>query len=51
MLSVGRNMGIKKADLIIEQIMEVISNWNKYATDAGVVKQHKEQIGKNLRLL
>lgn len=50
LLSVGRNMGIKKVDLIVKQIMEIIANWNRYATDAGVANLHKEQIGKNLRL-
>ncbi len=50
LLSVGQNMGIKKTELILAEITEIISNWNKYATDAGVNKLHKEQIAKNLRL-
>lgn len=48
LISVGHNMGIKKANLIIEQIMEIISNWNNYAENVGVNKLHKEHIAKNL---
>ena len=51
LLAVGKNMGIKKAKLIIEEIMEVISRWDKYAIDSSVSKSHREQIAKNLRLL
>lgn len=51
LLTVGQNMGIKKAKFIIEQITETVSGWNKYAAAAGVTEFHKEQIGKNLRLL
>ena len=51
LLSVGQNMGVKKSKHIIEEITEVISRWDKYATDSGVKKIHKEQIDKNLQLL
>lgn len=46
---VGRNMGIKKYQSIIEQVTEVVSNWNKYAKEVGVKEVHREQIGRNLR--
>ncbi len=51
LLAVGENMGIKKAKIIIEEVMEVISHWDKYSVDSGVSKSHREQIAKNLRLL
>lgn len=51
LLTVGRSMGVKKVNLLVEQIMEVVFNWNKYADDFGVAEFHKKQIGKNLRLL
>lgn len=51
LLSVGQNIGIKKAGIIIEQIRDVVASWNKYASNSGVNQLHKEQINKNLRLL
>ena len=50
LLAVARNMGIKNAQPIVEQIAEVVSGWNKYASEIGVKEAHKEQIGKNLRI-
>lgn len=44
-------MGIKKANLIVDEIIDIVSLWDKYGIDAGVSKFHREQIGKNLRLL
>ena len=35
-MKVGKEMSIKKAKLIIEQINEVIINWELYAEKAGV---------------
>jgi len=49
LLAVARNMGIKNALPIVDQVAKVVSNWNIYATEAGVKDAHKEQIGKNLR--
>ena len=51
LLSVGQKMGIRKAKIIIEEITEVVSRWDKYAADSGVGRYHKDQIAKNLRLL
>ncbi len=39
--------GIKR--FIVDQVAEVVSNWNKYASEVEVKEVHKEQIGKNLR--
>lgn len=50
LLSVGQNMGIRKANLIVEQITDVVSDWEKYAGSSGVNKSYKEQISRNLRL-
>lgn len=50
LLTVARNMGIKNALPIVDQVTEVVSSWNSYATEAGVKQAHKEQIGKHLRL-
>jgi hypothetical protein len=43
-------MGIKNAQPIVDQVAEVVSNWNKYASEVGVMEAHKEQIEKNLRI-
>ena len=51
LLSVGQKMGIRKAKIIIEEITEVVSRWDKYASDSGVGRYHKDQIAKNLQLL
>jgi serine/threonine-protein kinase HipA len=51
LLAVARNMGIKHTPEIIEQVSEVVSGWNKYASEVGVREAHREQIGKNLRVI
>lgn len=51
LLAVARNMGIKNALSIVNQIADVISSWNRYASEAGVKKEHMYQIGKNLRVI
>jgi len=49
--TVAKNMGIKNAKQIVGQIIEVISNWRKYASDSDVNRLHTDQIDKNLRLM
>jgi serine/threonine-protein kinase HipA len=49
LLTVARNMGIRNAQPIVDQVAEVVSNRNKYASEVGVKEAHKEQISKNLR--
>jgi len=43
-------MGIKKHKEIIEQILSVVSQWKKYASEANVQQNYSEQIYSNLRL-
>lgn len=49
--SVAKNMDIKSAKNIIEQIVDVVSSWRKYAKNVNVQKEHIEQIGQTHRLL
>lgn len=51
LLAVSRNMGIRSANEIIDQVIEIVSKWVEYAQEAGVLKEHVHQIAKNLRLL
>jgi len=51
LLAVGRNMGIRSAEEIIEQVLDVVSGWNKYSEEAGVLKEHSKQISRSLRLM
>ena len=51
LLAVARNMGIKNAPSIVNQIADVISSWDRYASEAGVKKEHMDQIGKNLLVI
>jgi serine/threonine-protein kinase HipA len=50
LLAVARNMGIKNALPIVDQVSEVVSNWSRYASGAGVKDTHRAQIAKNLRI-
>lgn len=51
LLAVSRNMGIRSASEIVDQVIEVISKWTDYAQDADVLKEHAKQIGQSHRLL
>lgn len=51
LLSVARNMNIKKADTIINQVKTVVSGWNDFATQTNVASDLREAIGKTLLLL
>ncbi len=44
-------MGIRSANAIIDQIIEIVSKWSEYAKNADVNKEHALRIGNNLRLL
>ena len=48
LLEVARGMNVKRAGKIIQQIAEVIGNWEEYAEYIKVDKQLKEAIGKTL---
>lgn len=51
LLAVSRNMGIRSAKEMIDQVMEVVSKWPEYAQAADVLKEHSSQINRTLRLL
>jgi serine/threonine-protein kinase HipA len=51
LLTVAKNMNIKKANNIIDQIADVVSNWNNYAKRTSVNTALKKEISKNLLLL
>lgn len=48
--ALGNENNIKSSKEIIEQVIEVMSNWKKYAADAGVGKIRIKEIDKNLEL-
>ncbi len=48
LLLVAKNMNIKKANQLIEQVKSVVSNWNSYADKVSVDKELKKLINKNL---
>jgi serine/threonine-protein kinase HipA len=48
LLNVATQMNIKKADQIISDIQNVISNWNEYAEQQGVNEELKLAIAKTL---
>jgi serine/threonine-protein kinase HipA len=50
LLAVARNMGIKNALSIVDQVAAVVYNWGQYASEAGVKEGHKVKIAKNLHL-
>ena len=46
MLELAINVGVKKADDIIEEVLTIIKKWKKYADQANVNKKHIEEIDK-----
>ncbi len=48
LLLLAKNMNIKKANQLIEQVKSVVSNWNSYADKVSVEKELKKLINKNL---
>ncbi|MDR1161469.1 MAG: type II toxin-antitoxin system HipA family toxin [Tannerellaceae bacterium] len=51
LISVAKNSGIRNAGQLIEQIIDTVSQWSKYASEAGVNSLHIKQIAPTLRLL
>ena len=51
LMKVGRNMGIRSAKDIILQVLDVVSDWNNYAKEAGVRKEYSKYIYGLLRLM
>jgi serine/threonine-protein kinase HipA len=50
LLSVAKKMGIKNGHEIIQEVVAVVSQWDSYAQEAGVKKEHIKQISETLRL-
>ncbi|MCH2450472.1 MAG: type II toxin-antitoxin system HipA family toxin [Gracilimonas sp.] len=48
LLSVARAMNIKKASAIIDQVNDVVMNWNDYADATGVDPELRDAIGETL---
>lgn len=46
MLELAINVGVKKADDTIEEVLTIIKKWKKYADQANVNKKHIEEIDK-----
>lgn len=51
LLTVGKSMNIKKANIIIQQIDETVKKWNEFAEAAKVDIYRKERIGKSHLIL
>ncbi len=51
LLSIGREMNIKSCAAIIDEIVEVVSNWPRYAKNAEVKASQIQAIGNTHRLL
>jgi len=51
LLSVAKQMNIKKADSIISQIRDIVSRWNEFAEQTKVKENLKTAIEKTLLLL
>jgi serine/threonine-protein kinase HipA len=45
LLSVGKQMNIKKDKEIIERVLSVINHWSQYAADAGIPQKQINTIG------
>ena len=51
LITVGKSMNIKKADYIITEISNVVSNWKNYAKNVGVKPELTDLIQENLELM
>jgi len=50
LITLGNENSIKSPKEIIEQVLEVLNNWKKYAKDIGLEKRRIEEINKNMEL-
>ena len=48
LLAFADEIGIKKADLIIEQVQSVVGSWESYADEANVPKKLQQRIASNI---
>ena len=51
LLTVAKNMSIRNANVIIQEIVEIVSSWETYAREVEVKKEHIILVKENLRLL
>lgn len=51
LLAVGKKMSINNCENIIDQVVDVLADWEVYAKEADVKKEYAEQIKDALRLL
>jgi serine/threonine-protein kinase HipA len=51
LLAVAQSMHIKKAEKIIDEVNEVVREWESYAKEVGVDEEKKRLIGENLAVL
>lgn len=50
LITLGNENSIKSPKEVIEQVLEVLNNWKKYAKDIGLEKRRIEEINKNMEL-
>jgi serine/threonine-protein kinase HipA len=51
LLEVGRQMNVKKAPAIINQVSEVVARWNEFAEQTKVESELRDAIGKTLLIV
>ena len=51
LLSVGESISLPKPQIILEEVIEAISNWPQFAAEAGVKPKISQEIQKNFRNL
>ena len=51
LLEVAKNMNIKKAAAIINQVKGIVSRWNEFAAEANVKADLRDAVGKTLLIL
>ena len=49
LLTVAERMGIKRGKEIVEKVIDAVSNWDKFAIEAGVKAKHVKEIKTNFR--
>ncbi len=50
LLTVAKNVGVRRAHEIVDEITHVVSKWNDIANDCGVRDTHRKQIAQQLLL-
>ena len=50
LITLGKENNIKSFKEIIEQVIEVLSNWKKYAAGVDLDKKRIQEISKNMEL-